>query len=236
VEVTSVTGRQRFDPRPALSRARLLDAATSLLRSGGPSAVTVDAVTRAANVARATLYRHFPSGNDLLAAAFQSLIPPAPMPPEEGSLRDRLTAVVLAQAELIAEAPVMLTAMSWLALGGGIEQLPGYQSGAHDSPEVRTLRERVAQLYAAPFDAIWDSPQAAELRDFDRAQAAALLLGPVVLGKLSTLADFDYRACALAAVNGFLATYGKEAGGQERSDPGMYPADVSEAGSGSVGA
>ena len=40
--------------------------------------VTVDAVTRAANVARATLYRHFPSGNDLLAAAFHALIPPAP--------------------------------------------------------------------------------------------------------------------------------------------------------------
>ena len=49
----------RTDPRPARSRARLLDAATALLRSGGPSAVTVDAVTRGANVARATLYRHF---------------------------------------------------------------------------------------------------------------------------------------------------------------------------------
>ena len=53
------------DPRPARSRARLLDAATALLRSGGPSAVTIDAVTRSANVARATLYRHFSSANDL---------------------------------------------------------------------------------------------------------------------------------------------------------------------------
>ena len=69
--------------------ARCRDA---LLRSGGPSAVTIDAVTRASNVAQATLYRHFPSGNDLLAAAFHALIPPAPMPPEEGSLRDRLIA------------------------------------------------------------------------------------------------------------------------------------------------
>lgn len=56
---------ERSDPRPARSRARLLDAATSLLRSGGPSAVTIDAVTRTANVARATLYRHFSSANDL---------------------------------------------------------------------------------------------------------------------------------------------------------------------------
>src|SRR5215211_4568738 len=119
-----MTGPRRPDPRPALSRARLLDAATSLLRSGGPSAVTVDAVTRAANVARATLYRHFPSGNDLLAAAFQTLIPPAPMPPEEGTLRERLTTLVQAWAESIVEAPAMLTAMSWLSLGGDMEQLP----------------------------------------------------------------------------------------------------------------
>ena len=73
------------DPRPARSRARLLDAATALLRSGGPSAVTIDAVTRSANVARATLYRHFSSANDLLAAAFMSLLQPAPMPPSKAA-------------------------------------------------------------------------------------------------------------------------------------------------------
>jgi AcrR family transcriptional regulator len=207
-----MTTERRADPRPALSRARLLDAATSLLRSGGPSAVTVDAVTRAANVARATMYRHFPSGNDLLAAAFHSLIPPAPMPPEEGSLCDRLTALVQAWAESMAEAPAALSAMSWLALGGGMNQLPGGHP-ARDSAEVRTLRERVAQQYSAPFDAIFDSPQArTELVDVDRAQAIALLLGPILLGKLSTLAEFDYRECAHAAVEGFLATHTKSAG------------------------
>src|SRR5258708_20401811 len=84
------------DPRPARSRARLLEAATVLLRSGGPSAVTIDAVTRSANVARATLYRQFPSANDLVAAAFMRLIPPAPMPPEAGSLPERLTPIALA--------------------------------------------------------------------------------------------------------------------------------------------
>lgn len=196
------------DPRPARSRARLLDAATSLLRAGGPSAVTVDAVTRAANVARATLYRHFPSGNDLLAAAFRSLIPAAPMPPTDGPLRDRLITLVQAQADLIAEAPITVTAMSWLALGGDMEHLPWREN---DSDEVRTLRERVAEQYAAPFDALFDSPEAvAELGEVDRTQAAALLLGPIVLGKLSTLPEFDYSACVRAAVNGFLATHRNE--------------------------
>ena len=199
----------RTDPRPARSRARLLDAATALLSAGGPTAVTVDAVTRASNVARATLYRHFPSGNDLVAAAFHALIPPAPIPPDEGSLRDRLVAMVQAQAALIAEAPVSIAAMSWLALGGDMEQLPwGRNKGSADSQEVQTLRERVAEQYAAPFDAVLDSDVAiAALGEVDRTRAAALLLGPIVLGKLSTLPDFDYRQIAEVAVDGFLATH-----------------------------
>ncbi len=195
------------DPRPARSRARLLEAATALLRSGGPGAVTVDAVIRASNVARATLYRHYPSGNDLLAAAFHALIPPAPAPPAEGELRERLIALVHAQAKLIAEAPVSLTAMSWLALGSNLEHVPWVATGT-ESTEIRNLRERVAEQYAAPFEAVLSSPAAiAELGDVDRLRATALLLGPIVLGKLSTLPDFDYRQIAVAAVDGFLATH-----------------------------
>ena len=183
----------------------MLEAAAALLRSGGPSAVTVDAVTRSANVARATLYRHFPSGNDLLAAAFNSLIPPSPMPPAEGSPRDRLIALVLAQAEAVAHAPAMMAAMSWLALGRDLEELPEPRhTRAGDSASITTLRERIAQQYAAPFDAIFDSPEAAELGEVDRSRAIALLIGPLVLGRLSTLPDFDYRECAHAAVDGFL--------------------------------
>jgi AcrR family transcriptional regulator len=183
----------------------LLEAAAALLRSGGPSAVTVEAVTRTANVARATLYRHFPSGNDLLAAAFNSLIPPSPTPPDEGPLRDRLVALVLAQAEAVAQAPAVMTAMSWLALGRDLDGLPEPdRTRSADSPAITTLRERIAQQYAAPFDALFDSPDAAELGEVDRSRAIALLIGPLVLGRLSTLPDFDYRECALAAVDGFL--------------------------------
>jgi hypothetical protein len=75
---------------------------------------------------------------------------------------------------------------------------------------VRTLRERIAHQYAAPFDAIFDSPQAtAELVDFDRATAMTLLLGPLVTARLSTLPDIDYRETVRAAVEGFLHVYGR---------------------------
>jgi AcrR family transcriptional regulator len=197
------------DPRPARSRARLLDAATSLLRTGGPNAVTIDAVTRTANVARATLYRHFASANDLMAAAFMSLLSPAPMPPAEGSLRERLIAVVVGWAESIAEVPAMLTAMTWMASGPDAGSYPEVHQ--EDSDAVGTLKSRIIQLYSAPFDAILDSPQAAEeLDEVDRIQTIALLIGPLILGKMSTVADFDYRACAEAAVDGFLATHARK--------------------------
>jgi hypothetical protein len=56
----------------------------------------------------------------------------------------------------------------------------------------------------APFDAIFNSPEAAELGEVDRSRAIDLLIGPLVLGRPSTLPDFDYRECARAAVDGFL--------------------------------
>jgi AcrR family transcriptional regulator len=212
------------DPRPARSRARLLDAATALLRSGGPSAVTIDAVTRSANVARATLYRHFSSANDLLAASFMSLIPPAPMPPADGSLRERLVAIVGAWAQSIAEVPTMLTAMAWLSLGPDIGQLPDRHAEV-TSPQMLSLRERLAEQYSAPFDAIFDSPQAAaELEPVDRSVAFALLIGPLAFGRISTLADFDYQAVAVAAVDGFLKCFAKD------------PSEITSASSESAGA
>ncbi|BBX18555.1 TetR family transcriptional regulator [Mycolicibacterium duvalii] len=200
-EAETMTG----DPRPARSRARLLEAATALLRAGGPAAVTIDAVTRQANVARATLYRHFPSGNDLVAAAFTSLIPPPPMPPERGTLRERLQAIVVEWADSIAEAPTTLTAMAWLSLGPDITGVP-----LADGTPVSSLRERIVEQYAAPFETVFDSADAAEqLQPVDRPIALALLVGPLAFGRISTLPDFDYRAAAVAAVDGFLNAYAK---------------------------
>ena len=45
-----------------------------------------------------------------------------------------------------------------------------------------------------------------------------------MLGKLCTLPDFDYRECARAAVDGFLATHAKK------------PNEITSASSGSAGA
>jgi hypothetical protein len=125
------------------------------------------------------------------------------------SLRERLTAIVTAWAESIAEVPTTLTAMAWLSLGPDIGQLPDRRG--EGSSQMRSLRERIAEQYSAPFDVIFESPQAAaELKPVDRTMAFALLIGPLAFGRISTLAEFDYQAVAVAAVDGFLKCFAKD--------------------------
>jgi hypothetical protein len=79
-----VSTERRADPRPALSRARLLEAATNLLRSGGPSAVTVDAVTRAANVGPGHALSPFPQRKRLAGSSFSFDDPTCTAAPRRG--------------------------------------------------------------------------------------------------------------------------------------------------------
>ncbi|MFI6430439.1 TetR/AcrR family transcriptional regulator [Rhodococcus oryzae] len=196
----------REDPRKVRSRARLLDAATALLAKGGTEAVTIDAVTRAARVARATLYRHFDSGTELVAAAFGRLIPPAATVPEEGDLRGQLIALLTDQARLIEAAPMQLTALCWLGMGPGLDERAAREgAGGIDRPELRSLRSQIAEQYRTPFDRIFASAEArALLGDTDYELALAQLLGPLVFTKLATLRPLGPEACA-RIVDDFLA-------------------------------
>jgi AcrR family transcriptional regulator len=195
----------REDPRKVRSRARLLDAATALLAKGGTEAVTIDAVTRAARVARATLYRHFDSGTELVAAAFGRLIPPAASVPEGGDLRGQLIALLTDQARLIEAAPMQLTALCWLGMGPGLDERAAQSGGGADRPELRSLRSQIAEQYRTPFDRIFARAEArALLGDTDYELALAQLLGPLVFTKLATLRPLGPEACA-RIVDDFLA-------------------------------
>ncbi|MGF7121577.1 TetR/AcrR family transcriptional regulator [Rhodococcus sp. BE178] len=212
------------DPRKARSRARLLDAATTLLAKGGTDAVTIDAVTKLAKVARATLYRHFDSGTELVAAAFGRLIPPAPAVPLSGDLRTQLVELMVSQARLIEEAPMHVTALCWLGMGPALDDyssasdLEGVDHPHADKPELRSLREHVVVQYRTAFDRVLGTDEARRsLGDFDYDLALAQLVGPLVFTKLATLAPLGPDAC-VRIVDDFLAARGSQPAADTPSD------------------
>jgi AcrR family transcriptional regulator len=106
-ELIPDVGDDDIDPRLIRSRNRLLDAASTLLSTGGVEAVTIEAVTKASKVARTTLYRHFRSSSHLLAATFERLLPQVtPLTLTSGTLRAQLVELLTRQAELFDDAPL----------------------------------------------------------------------------------------------------------------------------------
>jgi TetR/AcrR family transcriptional regulator of autoinduction and epiphytic fitness len=192
------------DPRWKRSRTRLLEAAVELLRTGGIEAVTIDAVTKASKVARTTLYRHFGSSSDLLAAALERLLPSVTSAPSTGSSRDRLVEMVCRQAALYEEAPLHPTTLAWI----GLRSTDSGADGAQDRQRSRsTLQSRVIDHYQQPFEAILQSPQAhAQLDEFDPELAVCQLMGPLLFAWMTGLRDIDHQDCA-RIVDDYLAAH-----------------------------
>lgn len=196
------------DPRLARSRARLLDAATHLLAEGGIDAVTIDAVTRTAGIARATLYRHFGTGTELLAAAFERLLPPVAPAPAHGPLRERLLTLLTNQAHLIDHAPLQLTVLSWL--GMSIAPAPSTPTQS-DRPRLHTLRRRIIEQYRQPFDAVLTSDTAQNTLHtrIDTTSALAQLIGPLIFNRLVTGTPNDEQFC-IHLVDEFLTSHTRQ--------------------------
>lgn len=198
---------EQTDPRLARSRNRLLDAATHLLSTGGVEAVTVEAVTRVSKVARATLYRHFGSTTQLLAATFERLLPHIDAPTGTGPVRERLIALLTTQADLIEQAPVQMTTLAWLAMGSIGEDHTDPDRRHPDPAAVTSLRARVIEQYRHPFDQVLTSPEArVVLGELDTTFAIIQLLGPIVFARLTGLRTIDHDACA-RLVDNFLTTH-----------------------------
>jgi AcrR family transcriptional regulator len=192
-ELIPDVGDDDIDPRLIRSRNRLLDAASTLLSTGGVEAVTIEAVTKASKVARTTLYRHFRSSSHLLAATFERLLPQVtPLTLTSGTLRAQLVELLTRQAELFDDAPLHVTTLAWLALG------PTAAKDDTDEPHLSgALRTRLIDQYRQPFDALLRSPQArAELDDFDLELALCQLVGPFAFARMTGLRTMTHGDCA----------------------------------------
>ncbi|NKY25844.1 TetR/AcrR family transcriptional regulator [Nocardia gamkensis] len=198
-DVHTRTGAHEVDPRTERSRARLLDAAEALMRSGGMSAVTVEAVTRESAVARTTLYRHFHDMDRLRTAALERMLPAPPIPPVEGTLRDRLIELLIQYAAAIRDTPTYLTTLAWLA--------DDTDTASHAMRE--PLRRRFIENCVAPFDALLgndDTPatESSWIGAEGGLSVMSRLLGPVVFVFLAGIGSVDRAACT-QFVDDFLA-------------------------------
>jgi len=95
--MSEAAGGDHLDPRVVATRDRVLAAVVRVLEAQGLPGVTHSAVAREAGVGRATVYRHWPSIDDLLADAIEHRLQVAPvdLPGDPvGDLRAMLLAVV----------------------------------------------------------------------------------------------------------------------------------------------
>lgn len=84
---------RRGRPRDPDADQRILDAAVRLLLDRGAQAMTVDAVAELAGVGKATVYRRWPSKDDLAFAAVEGLFTQEVRVPDTGSLLGDITDV-----------------------------------------------------------------------------------------------------------------------------------------------
>jgi len=182
-----------LDPRVQRTRQRVLEAADSLLLEGGPRAVTVDAVVARSGVAKTTVYRHWPSHQDLLVDLYSNIAPVIEAPDPALSPVDSLFAVCRAMAVALEDErwqrllPSLL--LTKLELGT-IAELKERIEAQHVSVVAEAVR-RVADAGLITVDSIEDHVQ--------------LLIGPLLTRSLmqdsstateSPLADFAERVAA----------------------------------------
>jgi AcrR family transcriptional regulator len=196
----------------------VLDTAVSLLKSGGAAAVTADAIAERAKVSRGTVYRFFRSRGELLGVAVNASLPHLQVAPEQGSLGQRLTAVLMAQAKSIAEAPAFLAASLWITLGVHIDQAVNIRrSGMCAESALPGPHMHIAELFIGSLKAVLDSDDVGTgSDDADRMIAVAALMGPIVLGRLSSGDNFDYQRSVHKAVSEFLVAHDRDSRSRPR--------------------
>lgn len=190
------------DARATRSRALLLDATIRLLERGGIDAVTVDAVGAESGIARATLKRAYPTMVELIAAAFEQVLPQLQITPASRSLRADLLHLLTVHAEFFDTVPLHPTMLGWLVLNKASD---GDGADSH----LESLQAGIASRYRAPLVAVLNSDLARDaLTARSRTGAGveisvAQLFGPLVFNRLVT-ATPNTRAVCTRIVDDFL--------------------------------
>jgi AcrR family transcriptional regulator len=175
-QVTTVS-TTNVDPRVARTRATVLGAAIDLLAERGYSGFSVEGVVERTGVAKTTLYRHWPTRNDLLAAAIAKLdgagLDGAGPLPDTGSVRQDLLDL---QALRVRAARTT----QWERC------MPALVEAAAHHPELAEIVARLTgQILAQIETLLARGVERGELRQgLDPQLAASSLIGPIVFRRL----------------------------------------------------
>ncbi len=181
--------------RAVKSREKLLHAATTLLVESGPRGVTVDAVSESSGVAKSTLYRHWPSRDELLIDVVRCSIPQMPPPDLGGAFDEVLRTYVCGVAQALGDP-------EWSRI------IPALMSLRHTMPDLALVAEGDRLEKMEVLGSILDIG-VAEGRipaGIDPADAASVLIGPLVFSALASEEDrLDHLANYV--VDRFIASY-----------------------------
>ena len=191
---------QRESPRTQRTRDAVVRAAVELLLEGGTSAVTVEAVVQRSGVARSTIYRHWPTRTEMVAAAFAALMPPIPAPVLDGDLSHQLEALLAPIAEQIATEEFAALIPSLLAGAARDPELAGFHAGF-----VASQREPVRAVLR---QAVRDK----RIRRLDLDEGVSQLVGPLLFQRV-VLDQPVSPAFARRLVADFLTAHGLEDAG-----------------------
>ena len=160
------------DPRVARTRTTVLGAAIDLLAERGYSGFSVESVVERTGIAKTTLYRHWPTRDDLLAAAIARLDDAGPIP-DTGSVRQDIH-------DLLARRVQAARAPQWERC------MPALVEAAARHPELAAVIARlISQVLAQIETLLGRGIERGELRhDLDPQLAASALIGPIVFRRL----------------------------------------------------
>jgi AcrR family transcriptional regulator len=167
------------DPRVQRTKQKALAAAVHLLRTEGPGAVTHQRVARAAGLARATMYLHWPDRGSLLFGAVTLL--PSGDAPRTGDLRADLVAALGVMRRLLDQPPI---AAAFLELLARAEAQP-------EASEARRLLGESADAHLRSL--LVGGVTSGELAVTDVDASIDALLGPLLFRRLVRGAEIDDR-------------------------------------------
>jgi AcrR family transcriptional regulator len=184
-----------MDPRVARTRATVLKTAADLLVEGGPNALTIDAIVARSGVAKSTIYRHWPSRDDVLVAVIEAHIPQPPAPDPDADVVTALRTFIRASAEALNEP-------EWARM------VPAMLLLRTQEADIKAIDERLELQRHEVLTSVIERAQAEGIVDaqIDVREAIAHLFGPLLFAHLDDHLTVD-AAFADRLVDRFLAAY-----------------------------